>query len=166
MAKGKFSEPRCRKLFKDITRAVAYLHKNGIAHRDLKGENVLLRFNEKVNDSGRQKILYFLGETWQSSNYWLWLRATCGSSNTLINLLWFHSIRASGNSGEHALPSLYLRLLEPGRHFVHYDLRVYALRHEGYKKNDQVPTRKDELLSHAGTDHARHWKSHLVRNFC
>ena len=49
MAKGKLREARSRRLFRDITKAVCYLHEMKISHRDLKGENVLLKMNQRVS---------------------------------------------------------------------------------------------------------------------
>jgi len=39
--KGRFSEEEARKIFLDISAALAFLHKRGVAHRDLKPENIL-----------------------------------------------------------------------------------------------------------------------------
>ncbi|XP_014209439.1 serine/threonine-protein kinase SIK3-like isoform X2 [Copidosoma floridanum] len=45
---GKMSEPEARRVFHQIIQAVAYLHKKGIVHRDLKSENVLLDADNNV----------------------------------------------------------------------------------------------------------------------
>lgn len=39
---GRLEEEEAKTIFKAIVSAVAYLHKKGIAHRDIKTENVLL----------------------------------------------------------------------------------------------------------------------------
>ena len=49
MDKGKIREARGRRLFKDIAKAVGYLHNMNISHRDLKGENILIKLNQKVS---------------------------------------------------------------------------------------------------------------------
>ena len=48
-----FSESQARHYFKQILSAVAYCHENGVCHRDLKLENIL------VDDSGDIKIIDF-----------------------------------------------------------------------------------------------------------
>lgn len=43
-----FDENRARKFFKQIVRAVAYMHKMGVIHRDLQLRNIVLDANENV----------------------------------------------------------------------------------------------------------------------
>ncbi|XP_057789808.1 CBL-interacting serine/threonine-protein kinase 11-like [Salvia miltiorrhiza] len=54
VAKGRFSEPLCRKYFQQLIAVVSYCHSRGIYHRDLKPENLLLdeKENLKVSDFG------------------------------------------------------------------------------------------------------------------
>ncbi|KAI1289560.1 Testis-specific serine/threonine-protein kinase 1 [Halotydeus destructor] len=62
--KGPLSENRARRWFNQIARAVYHMHSLGIAHRDLKLQNVLLskRTNEKteckVSDFGLSRVSY------------------------------------------------------------------------------------------------------------
>lgn len=44
---GKMTEKEARRIFRQILAAVEYCHKNGIVHRDLKAENLLL--DSKMN---------------------------------------------------------------------------------------------------------------------
>ncbi|RHY29573.1 hypothetical protein DYB32_005037 [Aphanomyces invadans] len=48
---GAFDEPHARKMMHDIVEAVAFLHDHGLVHKDLKPENVLLRFKDKRYDN-------------------------------------------------------------------------------------------------------------------
>ena len=56
---GKMSEDRARVFFQQIVSAIAYCHKNGIVHRDLKAENLLLDgdLNIKLIDFGLANFL-------------------------------------------------------------------------------------------------------------
>jgi serine/threonine protein kinase len=69
---GHFTEPVARHIFKQIIDAVMFLHNLGIAHRDIKDENILINenLNIKLIDfgsaaffdfSGRHKFYEFLG---------------------------------------------------------------------------------------------------------
>ena len=58
----KFSEKICKQIFFQLIQAVYYIHTKGVAHRDLKLENIFLDNNLKlkVADFGLMKI--FSGE--------------------------------------------------------------------------------------------------------
>lgn len=49
---GRMHENEARRLFKQILSAVGYLHRNGIVHRDLKAENLLLDANKNIKLAG------------------------------------------------------------------------------------------------------------------
>ena len=48
VANGRMSEPQAREYFLQIVKAIEYLHNNGIVHRDLKAENLLLTYDLKT----------------------------------------------------------------------------------------------------------------------
>jgi len=57
-AAGGLSEPKARQMFTQLTNAMDYIHKKGVAHRDLKLENCFLdtKAQLKVADFGLQKV--------------------------------------------------------------------------------------------------------------
>lgn len=50
---GRMHEVEARRVFKQIINAVGYLHINGIVHRDLKAENLLLDKNNNIKLAGK-----------------------------------------------------------------------------------------------------------------
>ncbi|CAD5216316.1 unnamed protein product [Bursaphelenchus okinawaensis] len=69
--KGKQSEKDARKIFQQLCAAVAYCHANGIVHRDLKAENILL------DKEGNVKLADFGFSNFQQSD--TLLQTWCGS---------------------------------------------------------------------------------------
>ena len=51
---GVFDEPLARHYFKQMIEGLETIHKNGLAHRDIKPDNILLdeNFNVKISDLG------------------------------------------------------------------------------------------------------------------
>ncbi|XP_030755254.1 serine/threonine-protein kinase SIK3-like isoform X1 [Sitophilus oryzae] len=48
VAKGRMSEPEAKRIFNQIVSAVSYCHTQGVVHRDLKAENLLLDHNSNI----------------------------------------------------------------------------------------------------------------------
>lgn len=48
VAKGRMSEPEGKRIFSQIVSAVSYCHSQGVVHRDLKAENLLLDHNLNI----------------------------------------------------------------------------------------------------------------------
>lgn len=74
-AAGGLIEPKARQMFSQLVSAMDYIHKKGVAHRDLKLENCFLdsKVNLKVADFGLQKV--FAGPNGQT------LMTQCGTPN-------------------------------------------------------------------------------------
>lgn len=51
VAKGRMSETEARRTFSQIVSAVGYCHAQGVVHRDLKAENLLLDQNMNIKVS-------------------------------------------------------------------------------------------------------------------
>lgn len=51
VAKGRMSEPEAKRIFSQIVSAVGYCHSQGVVHRDLKAENLLLDHNMNIKAS-------------------------------------------------------------------------------------------------------------------
>ena len=56
MYAGKQNETEARRIFQQLVSAVAYCHSNGVVHRDLKAENILLGQGRKCQ-ADRLRIL-------------------------------------------------------------------------------------------------------------
>lgn len=59
VANGRMSEPTARGYFLQIVEAIEYLHDQGIVHRDLKAENLLLSHNLKTVKIAGMSILVY-----------------------------------------------------------------------------------------------------------
>lgn len=70
MERGRVTENEARRLFQQISAAVAYCHARGVVHRDLKAENLLLDANNDIKLIGSlligfsDKIIYMKAEYW------------------------------------------------------------------------------------------------------
>ncbi|KAI6215631.1 Protein kinase domain-containing protein [Aphelenchoides besseyi] len=71
MYNGRQNETEARRIFQQLTSAVAYCHANGIVHRDLKAENILL------DREGNVKLIDFGFSNFQQND--LLLSTWCGS---------------------------------------------------------------------------------------
>uniref|UniRef100_A0A4W3IAD5 non-specific serine/threonine protein kinase n=1 Tax=Callorhinchus milii TaxID=7868 RepID=A0A4W3IAD5_CALMI len=49
--KGHLNEPETKHIISSLASAIFYLHKNGIVHRDLKLENILVKSNDNADDN-------------------------------------------------------------------------------------------------------------------
>lgn len=49
---GRMNEDEARRVFNQIVHAVHYCHRNGVVHRDLKAENLLLDRNNNIKLAG------------------------------------------------------------------------------------------------------------------
>lgn len=67
---GRISEKTCKKIFKQLSKALSYMHEMNIAHRDIKLQNIILDedLNPKLIDFGfstcidpTQKMKIFCG---------------------------------------------------------------------------------------------------------
>ncbi|KNA24237.1 hypothetical protein SOVF_017850 [Spinacia oleracea] len=76
-ADHKFPEPLARKYFHQLVSALQYCHQNGVAHRDVKPQNLLLdeEGNIKVSDFGLSAV----AETTVASKDKLMLQTSCGT---------------------------------------------------------------------------------------
>ena len=75
---GPLAEPKCQVLFKQVCSALSYMHSLGIAHRDIKCENILLNESQtvaKLTDFGFARIVYD-----QSTGKKLLTETHCGSA--------------------------------------------------------------------------------------
>lgn len=48
VARGRMPEPEAKRIFSQIVSAVNYCHSQGVVHRDLKAENLLLDHNMNI----------------------------------------------------------------------------------------------------------------------
>jgi serine/threonine protein kinase len=68
-------EEIARSLFKELIKAIAYVHSKGVAHRDLKLENIFLDSNVKVKVADFGLMKEFSGPNAEA------LRTKCGTPN-------------------------------------------------------------------------------------
>lgn len=70
MERGRVTESEARRLFQQISAAVAYCHARGVVHRDLKAENLLLDVNNDIKLIGwlsdQSVIVFLLKRFWLS----------------------------------------------------------------------------------------------------
>ena len=80
-AKGKLNEGEASVIFAQILLGIEYLHKMGIVHRDMKPENLLLDFENRI------KIVDFgLSNIYRKDEQ---LKTACGSPSYAAPEVWF-----------------------------------------------------------------------------
>ncbi|XP_060070661.1 uncharacterized protein LOC132550588 [Ylistrum balloti] len=90
---GRLSEPDARRIFKQILDTVNYLHTNGVCHRDIKCENILLDrfYNIKLTDFGFARMFpqdHFVGTSCGSYVYTAPEVLTASSYDAVLADIW------------------------------------------------------------------------------
>lgn len=95
---GRMKEEEAARVFSQIVSAVDYCHRNGVVHRDLKAENVLLDadMNIKVRITSHTTVNKFINA---SSKRFLagrfWIQQHIHRRNLSQNILWLSTLRGA-----------------------------------------------------------------------
>jgi serine/threonine protein kinase len=89
------SEDEARRIFSQIVSAVSYCHTQGVVHRDLKAENLLLDHNLNIKVPKFAIFLFSLFDRGNVAARRFRLQQSVHRGLSVVDVVWFAALRSS-----------------------------------------------------------------------